>query len=384
MSNVVHVFSFLERPPSQVPSVCVLFGAEPFLRRLAREKLTEAVLEPDDDLAVTRQSGDEVAWRDVVDELSMVSLFGGGRRLVVVSEADQFVTKNRTALEDYMAAPSSNGVLVLEVDTWASNTRLYKLVDQHGLPIACNPPTLPRSKDRPDTALICKWLISWAVHQHGVKLERGAAEALLELVGPEFGLLDQGIAKMALLLRPNEKATPTQVQAIVGGWRAQSIWDLIDAAAEGKTGEALKQLDRLLFSGEAPLALLAQMAFTLRRLAAATRIYELAERRGERKSLAQALTEAGISTWKAGAMETGERQLVQLGRRRANQLYDWLIEADLALKGSHSSDELGRFVLEQLLMRMTRRPTPQPSAGRPTPGSTSNSPPSSQNRTGTR
>lgn len=373
MSNTMHVFSFLEKPPGELPPVCILFGAEPFLTRLARERLVQTVMQPDDELAYSRRSGDETDWRNVHDELSTVSLFGGGQRLVVISGADDFVSKHRAALEEYVAKPSANGMLVLEVETWATNTRLYKVVDQRGVVIDCRAPIVPRSKDRPDVGVICKWLVAWAQQQHGVKLERGAAEALVELVGPEFGLLDQGLAKMALLLRPNEKATPAQVQAIVGGWRSQSIWDLTDAAAEGKTAESLQQLDRLLFAGEAPLALLAQMSFTLRRLAAATRIYELAERRGERKSLATALKEAGISTWKPGGLEMGERQLVQLGRRRANQLYEWLVEADLALKGSHSSDERGRFILEQLLFRMTRKTSP-PTAqdGKPTPAATAN------------
>ena len=54
-------------------------------------------------------------------------------------------------------------------------------------------------------------------------------------------------------------------------------------------------------------------------------------------------------------MQKAERQLKQLGRDRASQLYTWLVETDLALKGSHSSPELARLTLEHLVLRMDQR-----------------------------
>jgi hypothetical protein len=46
---------------------------------------------------------------------------------------------------------------------------------------------------------------------------------------------------------------------------------------------------------------------------------------------------------------------MQLGRGRAGQLYEWLMELDLALKGSHSPENRARWALEQLVLRMARR-----------------------------
>ena len=49
--------------------------------------------------------GGKIEWRDVYDELSTQSLFGGGGpRLVMVDPADDFITRNRDRLEDYLAA----------------------------------------------------------------------------------------------------------------------------------------------------------------------------------------------------------------------------------------------------------------------------------------
>ncbi len=353
----VHAFDYLASPQKYPPAgVCVVFGDKAFLKTLALRGLREIVLGDDPDAPFVTFSGNEAQWRDVMDEVSTVALFGGGaRRLVVVEEADAFVSKHRQALEDYVAKPKSSGVLVLEVGAWPSNTRLFKFVEEHGLQIECRAPekTSGRSKEL-DVARLRKWLIAWAKKEHAVKLEADAADMLLDLVGPEFGLLDQDLAKLALFAGPGGTVTPEMVRDVVGGWKTKTAWDLMDAAADGDAAEALRQLDHLLQSGEHPVALLGQFAWSLRRYAAATRIYEHAEREGRRIPLAEALLEAGFRKWPKEALERAEKQLRQLGRQRALGLYEWLLETDLALKGSHSQEDRARLALEKLFVRLAK------------------------------
>ena len=70
------------------------------------------------------------------------------------------------------------------------------------------------------------------------------------------------------------------VDEAVGGWRAATAWDMLDAALDGNAPAALVQLDRLLLGGEVPIALLAQIGSSLRRLAAAGRASIDADRSG--------------------------------------------------------------------------------------------------------
>jgi DNA polymerase III subunit delta len=153
------------------------------------------------------------------------------------------------------------------------------------------------------------------------------------------------------------------VREVIGGWRAKTVWQLAEAAADGDAAEALRQLDRLLGAGEHPIGLLAQIAWSLRRFASATRIFEDAERRGEPISLRQALEQAGFRKWPPKALEDAERQLRQLGRQRAGAMYQWLLDADLSLKGSHSASDRGRFVLERLILRMAKEAATARTAG---------------------
>jgi DNA polymerase III subunit delta len=360
MSNTVHAFEFLGAAAEQKPAgVCAVFGDEPFLKGLVLKELRRQLTGEDGDVPVTSRDCEErlPEWRDVADELATASLFGGGGpRLLVLERADAFVSANRSKLEDYAASPRSTGVLILDVDEWAANTRLYKALDKSGLQIDCRPPQKQGKSKGLDEGAIVKWIAAWGESQHGVSLSAEGAQHLLDLVGPVFGLLDQSLAKLTLLVEKGTKVTAEQVQEIIGGWRSKSIWDLVDAAAGGETGEALAQLDRLLQSGEHPLALVGTMSWSLRRYAAATRIFQQAEREGKKIPLRQALTQAGVRDWPFGTVAETEKRLLQLGRQRAGRLYRWLLELDLALKGSHSHDDRARWALEQFVLRMAKSP----------------------------
>ncbi len=364
MTHTIHVFDYLRSPAKCPPAaVSVVFGDEAFLKRRALKQLRRDVLD-DDESPFQSFEGESAEWRDVADELSTLSLFGGGRRLAVVDDADGFVTKYRGRLEDYVGRPKSSGVLVLNVTAWQSNTRLYQAIDEHGLQIDCRPPQKAIGKRKVlDADRLKRWLVSWCKKAHDATLAPAAADLLLELVGAEFGLLDQELAKLALFAGLGGDITPEMVRDVVGGWQTKTTWDLLDAACDGDAGDALAQLDRLLQSGTNALALFGQFSWSLRRFAAATRIFQRAERAGRRIGLRPALEQAGFRPWPKGALEKAERQLRQLGRHRAAQMYHWLLEADLAMKGSHSAPHRARFVLEKLLLRMAKQAASKP-AGR--------------------
>jgi DNA polymerase-3 subunit delta len=335
----VPAVDYLADPAAHPPAaVCVLFGDEALLARHALEALRRLVLgEGDGEFSLTRFEGDETPLRDVLDELATVGLFGGGRRLVVVDQADGFVSQHRGELEDYVARPQAANVLALSVASWPSNTRLAKAVASSGLAIECKAPA---------EAQLPRWLAAWAGSRHGLTLPLESAEAMVEAIGPELGLLDQELAKLAGVVGDTGRVTLELVEEYVAGWRVKTAWSMLDAALDGQTGEALAQLDRLVQSGENPIGILAQIAATLRRLAAATRVIEQAEAEGRRLTLRAALERAEVKPF---ALGRAEGQLRRLGRKRAGGLYAALLEADLALKGASSAPARARIVLERLV-----------------------------------
>ena len=237
--KTLHALEYLAQPEKHPPQpVCAVYGDEAFLRRQAILKLREAVLGGDEgDFSFTTVDGRKAEWRDVHEDLSTVAMFGGGRRLVLVEEADDFVSRYRGELEDYVAKPSRTGVLVLDLTTFP--------VELRGSTSRWRPKGLAIDCSTPAAAKLCKWLVDWAKKFHRTTLSPAAAETLVEIIGPELGLLDQEIAKLAQAAG-SEQITPEMVTKYVGGWRAKTTWEMLDAALDGKVREAMQQLDRLL------------------------------------------------------------------------------------------------------------------------------------------
>ena len=353
MAGALHALDFLSDTPDVAKtSAIVVVGDEPFLARQVALRLRQVVLSGGDaEFSLATFDGREAELSQVFDELQTVALFGGGRRLVIVETADDFVTRNRAALEDFVERPHATGVLVLSARAMPSNTRLFKAVQRVGVIVEASVPAAPRLK---------KWLGVWAEQTHGKSLEPAAADLLLELVGPELGLLHQELAKLAASLGNESSISADLVTDLVGGWRAKTTWDMLDTAAAGDAASAIGQLDRLLLGGENPIGLLAQIGSSLRRFAAATRLVNEAEQRGRRANLRSALEEAGFKSFLLGK---AEGQLRQIGRQRGEQLYRQLLEADLALKGASAAPP--RLVLEQLIVRLSKQAAPTKTPARP-------------------
>jgi DNA polymerase III subunit delta len=351
-STIVNALEFLSDPKKHpARHVCAVYGDDGFLKMEVMAALRrEAAGGSEREFALSIFSGRDAQLREVFDALATRSLFGSGRQLVTVEEADPFVTQFREQLEDYVARPAKGSVLVLDVKTWPSNTRLAKAVATDGLTIDCRSyESLKGAELTARTRQMKRWLTDRATNEHQVRLDSAAVDALFELVPPELGILIQEIDKLALFAGQKGTIDVDLVRNNVGGWRVRAIWDMIDAAADGRGAEALAQFNRLIISGEKPQGLLPQIATSLRRFSAAVNLLE--EAAAERRPLSPrgALEQAGVPPF---VLPKAERQLRRMGRQRARQITGWLIAADLAMKGHNSADDRARIELEKLIVRL--------------------------------
>ncbi|HYV38302.1 MAG TPA: DNA polymerase III subunit delta [Gemmataceae bacterium] len=324
--------AYLERPRSH--RLLVVHGDEDLLRRMVLQAIRQAVLGDDDDgLAYGVHAGESATFASVMDELQTIP-FLGERRLVVVENADPFVTRYRTTLEKAVGELPPRGVLVLSVKTWAASTRLAKMVDAAAT-IKC---------DGPKPYLAPQWCVKWVATRHQKQLTTPAANLLVELVGAELGLLDQELLKLAIYVGENKKIDVDDVDKLVGRGRAENTWKIFDAIAAGQAKEALTILDRLLDQGEEPIRLLGAFSMQLRQAAKAYRLTTLG------RPLPVALQEVGVPPF---GISQRTQLLKHLGRRRAEQLYDWLLEIDQGVKGRVQLPE--RTQLERLVLRLAKK-----------------------------
>ena len=331
-------------------ALCAVVGDEPFLKREVLRTLQHALVgDGDGEFGCSTFYGKEAQWREVSDSLDTVSLFGSEQQIAIVEEADPFVTAFRSQLETYVERSPAGSVLVLDVKLWPSNTRLAKATAEKGLTINCTAPERGAELGA-YKRLAQQWLAKRATEVHGAKLQDAATNMLFDLLPMSLGLLDQEVAKLALMAGEAATIDPKLVHEHVGGWRVRTAWEMIDAIANGAAADALTQLDRLLASGEQPIAVFAQVSSSLRKFGAAAEIVQQAEREGRRADLGAALESAGIPKFKLG---DAQKQLRQIGRQRALTLTERLLQMDLALKGHNSSPSRARLELERLIVELS-------------------------------
>ena len=314
----------------------VLTGEEPFwraevlreIRELSGGEATQS------SSGFRRLEGNLLSWADLVAELDTPSLFGG-RKVVAVEEADSFVGRHQKELLQLGENPAEWGVLLLNLRSLAANSRLGRLVVQRHLWIDCS--------SAPSNQLF-QWLPAWAHARYGLRLSQAAAKAVLDAVGENPGLLDQQLRKLTLEVGATRTVTLQQVRRFCEEWRVKHAWAILDLAMEGKPGEALRELDRLLTSGEHPLAILAQLGGTLRRVSHAASLIDK-NNNASQPSVARVLSQLGAPPSIASKTLA---QLRHLGVRNARLLSQVLLSADFQLKGGSTLD--ARVVLEKLIL----------------------------------
>lgn len=326
------------RDPNQalLRLVIVVFGNDSYLIRESIQAVIRATFpEPDSEASVTKFSGSAVSLSlaDVLDEVWTLPFFSPNR-LVIVEEADPFVTKYRKDLEAYVASPSESGTLLLQCKSWVSTTNIAKLIAKTGMVIDC---ASPRESE------LAPWLIELAKGRFGARLDGDAARQLIELVGPESGILAAEVEKLAVYAGSAARIEREDVVRLVGAGRVETIWKCLDAATTGQLRAALIQLDSLMAAGEQPVPALAAMSANLLKL------HHAGILRAARLNLDEACRIAGIPPF---AVEKARRQHAHLGPGRVDQLPAMLLRADLDVKGGTSLEP--RVVLESLLVRLAQ------------------------------
>lgn len=334
--------AFLAKKPKRQP-VVVLYGDEDFLKRQCREAVIAAALgDADPSFAVSTFAGDKLDFSAVRTDLETLP-FLAPVRVVSVEQADPFVTAHRDALEKYAAAPSKVGVLILDVKTFPSTTRLAKALPD-AAKVECKAPHAARLAD---------WCREWCEARHGKKLPADAAELLLERVGPHMGVLDQELAKLAVAAGAKAAISPEDVNRHVTRTREANVFHILDAVGAGNPADALAILADLLDDGEEVFMILGALTSQLRKLAAVNRLH------AQGHALGPAMDAAGVGKWPQ-ARQSAERQLRHLGRRRLDKLTEWLVDANMGLRGN--SPLPPRLQLERLIVRLARPRDAAPSA----------------------
>jgi DNA polymerase-3 subunit delta len=245
--------------------VCAVVGGDPFLRHEALDRLLQELAAEMDSLGPTRLGGLKAELAEVLDEVRTTSLLGG-LRVVIVEDADAFISANRAALERYCSSPSESGVLILLCNSLPKNTRIHRIIKGTGLVVQV---------DAPKGRAILGWIVNRARAVHGKRVAQPAASMLREQVGDAPGRLDAELAKLTAFVGEREEIAPADIDALTGHHREEKVFAVTDAMSSRDTTAALRNWEQVLATDRAaPGRAVAGLAWGVRRLLEARRDWE--------------------------------------------------------------------------------------------------------------
>jgi len=323
------------RTKTKAELIYVIAGKEQSLVSAECDKLLERLIEPQQ-RAVALFSADpkQVAVADVMDELRTLP-FLAERRVVVVKDADKFISENRQLLESYFDNPCPTGVLILTVSSWPAGTRLAKKLQKVGKLISI---AQPRPWQLPDR------LIKYAFDAHNKELPHDAAELLVELIGDELGRLYSEVDKLTLFAGEEKTITPQHVEQLIGHNRIFGAFAVIDACLAGDSTQAVDRL-RNMFAEDrtAEYTVVGAFAFHFRRLFNAKVLFE--------KGAGPSEVATKLRIW--GNKEGFFAQLRQMSLQQIGDTLQQLAQIDYAIKTGQSKAQVE---IEKLALRLTAGP----------------------------
>ncbi len=206
--------------------IVILHGPEQMRQREALQQLREGIAAAHGDVEPIWFDGRQAELAEVLDQLRTASMFQRFN-LVVVDEAETFVSRHREALERYAQSPVPDSCLVLRSATWRAGN-FDKYVAKVGAKVKCDPVSMPDAK---------QWVLERAGSIHGCKIAPAAAENLVRRRGCDLMALDSELGKLAAMAGGGP-ITAEMVEQAVGRSSDEQVWviqeALIDALIEGE------------------------------------------------------------------------------------------------------------------------------------------------------
>ncbi|MGA2172659.1 MAG: DNA polymerase III subunit delta [Sedimentisphaerales bacterium] len=311
--------------------VYVIAGDEPTLVNAQCTQLVDRLI-PQQEKAtgLLVADTDRITITEVLDELRTLP-FLTKKRVVVIRNADKFISANREILETYFENPCPTGILVLTVSSWPGNTRLAKKLPDVGTLVEV---------EAPKGAEITRRLIAYSHDAHSKGFERGAAELLIELAGDNLPRLYTEVDKLAVYAADEKSITTAHVESLVGHNRLFDAFAVIESCLHRQPAPAVERLRRLFAEDKsAEYSTIGAFAFHFRRLFTA------------KKLLDEGCSQYEVAG-KARIWYNKDAQFALLKRLTLKQIGDYLQQlaaTDYAIKKGLAQP---RIAIEQLVLRM--------------------------------
>jgi DNA polymerase-3 subunit delta len=309
----------------------LFYGEEEFLIQEAVELIVHRVVDPGArDFNFNTLYGRDASGPELVN-LCQTLPFMSEKRLVIVKDIDAFKAGDLEEIARYLKDPSPSTCLVLLSSQGKYEKKsIVSAVEAHGA-VTRFYPLLDRE--------IIAWIEEWT-RARGISIQRDAAQFLFQALGNDLHKIGNELEKVQIFIKEKKNITFEEVRTVVGDFREYTSFDLADALGSKNRDKALVILSRLLQEGEAPVGLLASIAWNFRRLMMAKSMEAAGMGPGEViKALRVIFHQANLF----------KEQMRRYTLDELKEVFSILLSTDKALKSGGLN---GKLILERMIVRL--------------------------------
>ena len=297
----------------------LLYGEEAYLRNQYKNKLKNALVNPDDTMNFSRFEGKSIDPAEIISLADTLPFFAE-RRLILIEDSGFF--KNKCdELADYLPSlPETTCLLFAETEVDKRN-RLYKAVQKYGRV------TEFQSQDE---RTLMRWILG-TLKKENKKITEDTLRHFLERTGSDMENIHMELEKLLSYTEGRDVITSEDVEEICTMQTTGQIFEMIRAIAEKKQRLALDLYYDLLALKEPPMRILFLIARQFNQLLL---VKSLAAKGMDRSSIA---SKAQVAPFIAGRLTTQARSFTL--EQLKNAVKD-CVDAEEAVKTGRMTDIL--------------------------------------------
>jgi len=224
--------------------VYLLYGEERYLIRQYRDKLKNAMADPEDTMNFSTFEGDDINVKEIIDLAETLPFFAD-RRVILIEDSKLF-KKGGDELGDYMEALPESTYFIFVEDEIDKRSRLYKAVAKCGNAIEFGKQT--------DETLM-KW-VGGRISKEGKNITQAAYQSFISKTGTDMQNIEKELEKLICYTMDKDVIEPEDVEAITTEQISNKVFEMVDAIASHKQKHAMDLYYDLLALKEAPMRIL--------------------------------------------------------------------------------------------------------------------------------
>lgn len=211
----------------QLKKVYLLYGEEAYLKKMYKDRLRKAVLPEGDTMNYAYYEGKNVNVKEVIDLAETLPFFAD-RRLIILENTGLFKSA-ATDLADYVKEIPETSCLVFIETEVDKRGKMFKAVKTEG-----------RVTELPfqDEKTLKRWILGF-VKKEQKQITESTLNHFLDKVGTDMENIQGELEKLFCYTQGKPEITVEDVEAICVTQITNRIFDMVNAAAEGRQREAL-------------------------------------------------------------------------------------------------------------------------------------------------